>query len=120
MTRNALYTSQFTAERLLIAALFFAFISVGSASAQIPGGMDCWETEPDTQVDLPPLPPGFFGPGSDPFVGGPIDIEGVPLAGAELDDCVCPPAPGTDVVWVDIHGDPVEPETCAKCESYPV
>ncbi|MGH2692464.1 MAG: DUF7450 family protein [Actinomycetota bacterium] len=40
-----------------------------SAGQPIPAGYDLFETEPATTIANVQLPPGFFGPGSDPFNG---------------------------------------------------
>lgn len=68
------------------AALLVAFallVPVGSASAAPPPGVDLFETDPATtqftfQSPGTAIPPGFFGPGSDPFVGQ-VYFGGVPL-----------------------------------------
>lgn len=58
-------------------------VPAGSASAAPPPGVDLFETDPaTTQLTFQPpataIPPGFFGPGSDPFVGQ-VNFGGVPL-----------------------------------------
>ena len=93
---------------------------VGSAQVVLLPGDDGWQTPPpgpggiETFIEFgvgsnPPLPPGFFGPGSDPFVGR-VRFEGAPFEtlppGAlgetdtivrRLDFCDLP-APGTQCV----------------------
>jgi hypothetical protein len=94
-------------------------LGVSTAHAQIPAGTDCWETDAGTMAGFPPLPAGFFFPGSDPRPAEQIDVVGVPLAGAELADCGCKVNPEVDVVWVDIHLDPVEPDWAHRVTQIP-
>lgn len=50
-----------------------------SGVATIEPGFDLFETDPQaTAFNFPPFPPGFFGPGSDPFMGE-VNFTGVPL-----------------------------------------
>jgi hypothetical protein len=106
--------------QLLMATLATVLcVGVGTATAQMPAGTDCWETDPGTTAGIPALPAGFFFPGSDPRAAEQIDVVGVPLAGAELADCDCQPDPDADVVWVDIHGDPVEPDSIHRVTQIP-
>jgi hypothetical protein len=62
-------------------------VPAGQASAQLPGaGFDLFETDPgSTQFTFPPpgndpplIPPDFFGPGSEPFVGE-VHFGGIPI-----------------------------------------
>jgi hypothetical protein len=58
-------------------------LPVGSAAATPPPGVDLFETDPGTtqltfQNPGTAIPPGFFGPGSDPFTGQ-VNFGGVPL-----------------------------------------
>jgi hypothetical protein len=106
---------------LLIAILaVVCFVGVATATAQtVPAGTDCWETDAGTKAGIPDLPAGFFFPLSDPRPAEQINVVGVPLAGAELADCVCEVDPDTEVVWVDIHGDPVEPDSVHRVTQIP-
>jgi hypothetical protein len=106
---------------LLIAILaIVCFVGVGTATAQtVPAGMDCWETDAGTTAGIPDLPAGFFFPGSDPRPAEQIDVVGIPLAGGELADCACEVDPDVDVVWVDMHGDPVEPDSVHRVTQIP-
>jgi hypothetical protein len=74
---------------LAVLAMAAWLVPAGSAGAQLPGaGFDLFETDPgSTQFTLeispvndPPtlVPPGFFGPGSDPLTGE-IHFGGVPI-----------------------------------------
>ena len=112
-------TSRFLGLRLTV---FFCFVllSAGtSLAAGVPAETDCWATQPGTAAKVPPLPPGFFGPGSDPFAGALVAVTGVPLTAPELASCLCPPAPQTTVTWVDIHGDPVPAGSVHKVSQVP-
>lgn len=66
-----------------VAVLALGLCWCASASAQAPfqPGVDLFETLPGTSLDfgggLPPIPPDFFGPGSEPFTG-PIQLGGNP------------------------------------------
>ncbi len=75
-------------------ALIAGLGSVETATAQpvIPEGFDLWVTvdasiDIGSSIDLPDLPAGFFGPGSDVF-SGTINLEGVPLDPFENTDTV--------------------------------
>lgn len=78
----------------LAALLAWAAPAEADPDLTIPEGFDAWMTI-DSEVGLgttiespPALPPGFFGPGSDPFIGG-IDLRGEPLGpGAETDTII--------------------------------
>ena len=88
--------------------------SASLAQVVIEEGLDAWQTDPcDGVIDLPALPPDFFGAGSEPvppmddftFKGHPFpDIFGVPNPFPESQ---------TEVViqWFDPHGTPVGPDS---------
>lgn len=65
-------------------ALFAPSAPAGPVSGTIPPGLDFWQTSPeDTHADFDSkkgtaIPPGFFGPGSEPFEGR-LRLGGVPL-----------------------------------------
>jgi len=82
MRGNAtLYSGMRTGITALALAFFTGFLSVTAVADDVLPGFDFFETDPDvTYQDFTgtPIPPDFFGPGSDPFVGT-IDLMGVPL-----------------------------------------
>ncbi|MCP4006293.1 MAG: hypothetical protein GY725_19095 [bacterium] len=92
---------------LLVTAFAFLVLLSNPAASQVIAETDCWQTEAGTKAALPALPAGFFAPGSDPVPAQLIDVVGVPLDPVEEANCACPGVPQTDVVFVDIHGDPV-------------
>lgn len=102
-----------------IAASFVGvMLAVGSVQAQqqVTAGVDCWETDPNSTIELPPLPGGFFGTKngqpSQPFPGGTVDVIGLPLPPGVATDpngCNCQTDSELELVWVDMHGNPVMP-----------
>lgn len=68
---------------LAVLAVAAWLVPVGSVGAQPPPGFDLFETDPGStqflfQNPATAIPPGFFGPGSDPFAGQ-VNFGGVPL-----------------------------------------
>ncbi|MCP3977962.1 MAG: hypothetical protein GY716_01345 [bacterium] len=98
----------------------------GVAAAQdIPLGTDCWTTEGPTTIELPVLPSGFFGTKagtpSDPRGAQVVAMNGLPLPnGVVTGDCECPPVEQVELVWVDQHGTPVEPDDRHKVKQQEV
>jgi len=88
--------------RSVLAALLLAALVAGPAAANIPAGVDLFVSQPgDSYQDFNPnpIPPGFFGPGSQPFDGiitfsgsplgplGPVDTIVQRMAFAPLSSC---------------------------------
>jgi hypothetical protein len=92
----------------LLASCLFA----GPARAQLDPGCDCWITELGTQIELPPLPSGFFGSKngtpSDATPQQLIGVRGNPLPTATIMN-LCPNAITYTTTWLDRHGTPVAP-----------
>ena len=91
----------------------------------IPSGTDCWTTEAITTVEIPALPEGFFGSKSGtPSDARPIQVigvEGLPLPdGVVTGTCNCPLVPQVELIWVDQHGNPVEPNDLHKVKQQEV
>ena len=69
--------------RAILVALLLAALAAAPVAANIVQGSDAWVTQPGTShqdFNPTPIPPGFFGPGSQPF-DGIIYFQGLPLGG---------------------------------------
>jgi hypothetical protein len=83
-------------ERWLVAVVLCVLASAGLVRAQTIGaGWDLLETDPGTTLEDMNLPAGFFGPGSDPFVGR-VYLRGVPFP------CFDPDGPGPRPLFCDL------------------
>ncbi len=94
--------------------------SANAVTIVVPGDVvDAFMTEAPTDVDLPPLPADFFGPGSDPFTG---EIQ-FPLQGHPYPDKFGVPTPfpqdqsNLDITWYDRHGNTVSADSQHKVSS---
>ena len=95
---------------IAIAVAAFNLSTPSRADVDIEPGLDVWKTNPcDGAVDLPPLPAGFFGPGS-------LAVDACPdflLEGYPYPDICGPPNPFPkneyrfEIVWRDRHGNVV-------------
>jgi hypothetical protein len=102
---------------LAAAALLASLASAPAQGSAIAPGVDLFATQPGQSYQsfsATPIPPDFFGPGSDPFDGiinflgsplgplGPTDTVVERLAGASLSDCLTPVTVPIEIVALSL------------------